>query len=95
MSETIHQAAMLSEELFLLLTIQGNIPFHQEEAQKAVQDIHLVPITAHLQEADLLRLIAADLPVLNQEVHILQVLHRGHHPVPLQVLHQGGTGDNN
>ena len=78
---------MWKEELFRLLTMRYNIPFQQEEVQKAVQDIHRVLITTHLQ--------AADLPVLNQEVPILQGHLRGHprgHPRGhlqdhLQVLH--------
>jgi hypothetical protein len=75
-----------------LPTTQGNILLHPEEVQKAVQEDLRVPITTHhLQEADLPRHIAADLPVPVQEV-IHQALHPGHH----QVLHQeGDTGDNN
>ena len=47
--------------------------------------------THHLQEADLPRHIAADLPVPVQEV-----IHRALHPDHHQVLHQeGDTGDNN
>jgi hypothetical protein len=79
-----------------LPTTQGNILLHPEEVQKAVQEDLRVPITTHhLQEADLPRHIAADLPVPNQEVPIHQALHRGHHPVLRPVLHQGGIEDKN
>lgn len=48
---------------------------------KAVPDIHRVLIIIHL--------LAADLPVLHQEVPILQGLHRGLHRGPHRGLHQG------
>ena len=86
---------MSNEDMLLLPTTRGNILLHPEEVQKAVQEDLRVPITTHhLQEADLRRHIAADLPVPVQEV-IHRALHPGHHQVLHQVLHQeGDTGDN-
>jgi len=55
--EAILQLIVCKEELFRLPAIRYNIPFQPEEVQKAVQEIHRVPITTHLQ--------AADPPVLN------------------------------
>lgn len=86
MQEAILRLTVCREERLRRLTIRYSIPFQPEEVLKADQVIHRVPITTLLQ--------AADHPVLNQEVPILRVLHRGHplvhHQVLHRVLHQAG-----
>jgi hypothetical protein len=74
---------MCKEEQFRPLTILYSILFQQEEALKAVRDIHPV----HTAIADLLLHITADRLALSQEVPILPGHHLFHHQVHHQVHH--------